>query len=174
MKKALIIVDVQNDFVEGGALAVNGGLAIIPIINKLIDKYDFVYATQDWHNKGAKHFKEWPVHCVKNTNGSELHNDLNRDKILRIFKKGINNDGYSAFDSEHDLDMVLKQEKITDIHVVGLAIDYCVKATVIDAVRKGYKTTLIVDACRGVDFNTTTKAISDIEKMGVKFIESEV
>src|SRR5690606_19482878 len=101
MKKALLIVDVQNDFCPGGALAVKDGDKVVPVINGIIDKFDLVLASKDWHPVDSVHFEKWPVHCVQNTYGADFHPDLQTDKIDRVLLKGTQNkdDGYSAFEA---------------------------------------------------------------------------
>lgn len=168
MKKALIIVDVQNDFCENGALAVPNASEIIPYINLLTsqNEYDEVILTQDWHPANHKSFAEnngrqvgdsiilngvpqfmWPNHCVQGTFGAEFHKDLNLDKVTHIVQKGKNVeiDSYSGFqDNNHfmktDLDDYLKSKGIQMVEIVGLALDYCVKFTALDAMQNGYLT----------------------------------
>ncbi len=179
MKKALIIVDVQNDFCEGGALAVPGAGEIIPYINLLMqdNEYDEIILTQDWHPADHKSFASnngktvgetiilngipqfmWPDHCVQNTFGAEFHADLNRDKVTKIIQKGKNPevDSYSGFqDNNHfvktGLDDFLKEKNIQLLEVVGLALDYCVKFTCIDAAKLGYVTCLHFNGARAVN-----------------------
>jgi nicotinamidase/pyrazinamidase len=179
MKKILIIVDIQNDFCPNGNLAVKDGDLIIPYVNKLIRSkdYDFIVATKDWHPKDHKSFASnnnkavgefiklngvlqilWPDHCIKGTVGSQLHSELDQDNIDFIFTKGSNKeiDSYSSF-FENDyktktgLDEFLKAKSVTDIDVVGLALDYCVKATAIDAQSLGYNTTVFLEGTKAVN-----------------------
>ena len=171
MKNALIIVDAQNDFFEGGALAVKDSLKIIPLINYLVKESDCAYATQDWHQaKNKKHFKKWPTHCVQDTKGAKLHPDIDSKKIGVIIKKGISleDDGYSGFES--NLHEFLQKDGVTHLYIVGLAIDYCVKATALDAKKKGYKTHILIDVCRGVDKKTTAKAIEEMKAVGIEIL----
>lgn len=179
MKKALIIVDMQNDFLEGGALAVPEGNSVIPYINQIIQSanYDEVILTQDWHPQTHKSFAEnngrkvgesinlngvaqfmWPNHCIQDTFGAEFHKDLDRSKVTHIVQKGKNEqiDSYSAFqDNNHfvktDLDDYLKFHDIKLVEVVGLALDYCVKYTCLDAVENGYITCLHFRGTKGVN-----------------------
>lgn len=179
MKKALIVVDVQNDFCEGGALEVPNASEIIPYINSLIDSniYDEIIFTQDWHPANHKSFASnneknigdvielngiqqfmWPDHCVQGSHGAEFHKDLNTSKINHIVRKGTNPeiDSYSAFqDNNHfmqtDLDNYLKEKNIELIEVVGLALDYCVKYTCLDAVSNGYITCLHFQGTKAVN-----------------------
>jgi len=179
MKKALLIVDVQNDFCEGGALAVPGANEIIPYINLLIqdNTYDQIILTQDWHPEDHKSFASnngkqvgetinlngisqfmWPDHCVQGSFGAEFHKDLNRDKITHVVQKGKNRDidSYSGFqDNNHfmktDLDDYLKFHDIQLLEIVGLALDYCVRDTCLDAVKNGYITCLHFNGTRAVN-----------------------
>ena len=179
MKKALIIVDVQNDFCEGGALAVPGANEIISYINLLMEEneYDKIVLTQDWHPANHKSFAStngkkvgdtiilngipqfmWPDHCVQGTSGAEFHKDLNREKVDHIIQKGknIDFDSYSGFqDNNHftktGLDHYLKYHDIQLLEVVGLALDYCVKFTCLDAAQLGYVTCLHFNGTRAVN-----------------------
>lgn len=186
--KALIIVDVQNDFLPGGSLAVPQGDEIIGIINKLLDKnqdkklFSLVIASQDWHPENHESFKTtWPVHCVQHSHGAELAQNLYKTKINKIIYKGTDSDidSYSVFfDNEHkqktELDQYLKEHKITDVYIVGLATDYCVKYSVLDALSQGYKTYLIEDVCRGINLqpDDVQKAIEDMKNQGVVIVQS--
>ncbi len=179
MKKALIIVDVQNDFCEGGALEVPGANEIISYINLLMEEneYDKIVLTQDWHPANHKSFAStngkkvgdtiilngipqfmWPDHCVQGTSGAEFHKDLNREKVDHIIQKGknIDFDSYSGFqDNNHftktGLDDYLKYHDIQLLEVVGLALDYCVKFTCLDAAQLGYVTCLHFNGTRAVN-----------------------
>lgn len=189
MKTALIIVDVQNDFCEGGALEVKNGNEIIPVINKLIksNKFDEIIATQDWHPKNHKSFASnhknknvydviklngitqvlWPDHCVQRKKGSRFHKDLNLDKKFKVFKKGTNPeiDSYSGFyDNDHKsstgLSEYLKKKKVEKVYITGLATDYCVKFTAIDSIKEGFSTFVIKDAVKGVNINKRDSQIA--------------
>ncbi|MCO7319200.1 bifunctional nicotinamidase/pyrazinamidase [Riemerella anatipestifer] len=179
MKKALIVVDVQNDFCEGGALAVPNANEIIPYINLLIEEnqYDKIIFTQDWHPANHKSFASnngkkvgetislngvpqfmWPDHCVENSFGAEFHKDLNTSKVDYIVKKGKNPeiDSYSAFqDNNHfmktGLADYLKENDIQLVEIVGLALDYCAKYTCLDAVKEGFLTCLHFNGTRAVN-----------------------
>ena len=195
-KKALIIVDVQNDFLPGGALAVAHGDEVIQVANEMMKRFDLVVATQDWHpanhgsfaaNHPGRKMGEvidlnglpqvlWPVHCLQGTKGAELAGSLNRAGIQRIFRKGIdpNVDSYSGLhDNGHrhstGLGEYLKAEGVSDVYVLGLATDYCVKFTALDAAAAGFKTHLIEDGCRGVDLKPgdVAAAIEEMRKAGV-------
>jgi nicotinamidase/pyrazinamidase len=199
--KALILVDLQNDFLPGGALAVPHGDEVIPVANELQAKFSLVVATQDWHppnhgsfaanHPGKKEFEEaelnglpqtlWPVHCVQNTKGAELAPGLKRDRIVRVFQKGTDQgiDSYSGFfDNGHrretGLGDWLKGQKVTEVYVCGLATDYCVKFTALDAVGLGFKTHLIEDASRGVNLRPTDvqEAIAEMKRAGVEIVQS--
>lgn len=197
--KALIIVDIQNDFIPGGALAVKEGDQVVPIINELQQKFDFIVATQDWHpadhgsfaanhsNKKIGEFIDlnglqqilWPVHCVQETTGAEFHPDLKTEKWKAVFKKGTNPkvDSYSGFFDNNrmgdtGLSAFLNENGIEEVFVCGLATDYCVKFTVLDAISEGFKTTLIADATRAVNLqeNDDLKAIKEMSASGAKVV----
>jgi nicotinamidase/pyrazinamidase len=167
---ALLIVDVQNDFADpNGSLYVKGGESIVPLINREIDRARAVGApvfyTQDWHPESTPHFQKdggiWPVHCVMETWGAELHPDLSA--VGPVVRKGSNGeDGYSGFTMRHpettetiatDLADLLGQSGVTQLVIAGLATDYCVKSTVLDARDKGYPVTVIQNGIRAVDLN---------------------
>jgi nicotinamidase/pyrazinamidase len=178
---ALVIVDLQNDFCPNGALAVQEGDKIVPIINKLLKKrFNFVVASRDWHPKNHCSFKKyggiWPSHCVKNTKGAEFHPKLHTSKINFIVSKATkkDKDAYSAFERTN-LTKVLKNKKIKRIFVCGLATDYCVKSTAIDGTKENFKVFLIKDAIKGVDVKKgdVKKALTEMKKEGVKFISSK-
>jgi nicotinamidase/pyrazinamidase len=158
MARALVIVDFQNDFTPGGALAVPRGDEIADRINALAASGDFelVVATRDWHPADHNSFAEqggpWPVHCVAGTQGAQLHPDLDRTNIDVTVDKGqaVDTDGYSGFEST-DLEKLLRERDITQVTVVGLATDYCVKNTALDALRAGFQVTVDSSAARGVE-----------------------
>jgi nicotinamidase-related amidase len=158
MAEALLIVDYQNDFNPGGALAVAGGDEIAGRINALAadDRFDLVVATRDWHPPDHASFAErggtWPVHCVAGTAGAELHPALDADRVDVIVDKGQDPDteGYSGFQGT-DLEAILRERGIDRVTVVGLATDYCVKNTALDALRDGFHVTVDSTAVRGVD-----------------------
>ncbi|MEW6614663.1 MAG: nicotinamidase [Thermodesulfobacteriota bacterium] len=173
-KDALIIVDVQNDFCEGGALEVSGASEIIPIINRLMGKFVFVVATQDYHPPNHCSFSKWPVHCVAGTHGGELHKGLEVDRIKHFVKKGTEKDkeAYSGF-QETGLSSFLKSRGIKTIYICGLATDYCVKATALDGLTEGFKVFLIMDAIRAVTKETGKAALKEMETRGVEFVASD-
>ena len=160
MSEALLVIDVQNDFTPGGALAVPDGDAVIPRINELIrsGRFDLVVATRDWHPPDHGSFAThdppgpWPVHCVQGTPGAELHDGVDREGIHRIVDKGQDpgTEGYSGFDAT-GLAQLLRDEGIDAVTVVGLATDYCVRHTALDALREGFAVTVDSAATRPVD-----------------------
>ena len=128
--KALIIVDLQNDFCPGGALGVKDGDKIVPTINQLTGKFDVVFTSQDWHPEDSKHFEGWPKHCIRDTEGAELHPGLDRSKVDYFLLKGTskNDDGYSAFEATNiNLAETLKNNNIDEVYICGLTTEYCVK-----------------------------------------------
>lgn len=190
--KALIVVDIQNDFLQGGSLAVQGGKEIIPIINSIQEKFDLVVATQDWHPKGHKSFASqhsnksvydkidlngieqvlWQDHCVQGTFGAEISLELNQNKIEAIFRKGMNTiiDSYSGFYDNGKLKCTglgdfLKGRGVKEIFVCGLAADYCVYFTAKDALELGFTSTIIENATRAID-------VSNFENIKRNFIQS--
>ena len=177
MKKALLIVDVQNDFCPGGALAVKDGDKVVPVINGIIDKFDLVLASMDGLPVDSVHFLKWPAHCVHNTYGADFHPDLQTDKIDRVLLKGTQNkdDGYSAFEATNvSLADFLREEGVTDLYVCGLATDYCVKATALDACKLGFRTYVITDAVAAVNLNPgdDKKALEEISSQGCILVNS--
>ncbi len=200
--KALIITDIQNDFCPGGALAIREGDEIVPLINQLQPRFDLVVATQDWHPQGHGSFAAnhpgkkvgevidlnglpqilWPVHCVENTPGADFHPGLDRRRIARVFHKGADPgiDSYSAFfDNGHrkatGLGEYLKERGVDEVYLCGLATDYCVKFTALDAVDLGFKTYVIEDACRGVNLKPgdVERAIGEMRAKGVEVFQAD-
>lgn len=185
-KKGLLIVDVQNDFCPGGTLAVKQGDKIIPVLNKYISyfrKHKFpIFASRDWHPKITTHFKLyggiWPVHCVQNTKGARFHFKLKLPRSAVILSKGMHpkKDSYSAFQAvdkkNQSFERILKNKKINELYVGGLATDYCVKASVLDALRKKLKTSVLTDAIRGVDLKSgdSKKALREMTKSGASLV----
>ena len=177
MPEALLIVDFQNDFTPGGALAVEGGDEIAERINELAGsgRFDLVVATRDWHPEDHGSFAErggiWPVHCVQNTPGAELHSALDRSQVHVIVDKGQNpgTEGYSGFD-ETELAALLRERGIDSVTVVGLATDYCVKNTALDALREGLKVTVDSSAVRGVDVEPgdSQRALDELRAAGAE------
>ena len=199
---ALILIDLQNDFMPGGALAVSDGNAVVPVANRLARSFDLVVATQDWHPPCHSSFASqqpgknpgdtveldglrqelWPDHCVQGTSGAELHADLDVRRITRIFQKGTDPriDSYSAFfDNAHrkstGLADYLKEKGVSEVYLMGLATDYCVKFSVLDAVELGFRANVIQDGCRGIDLQAgdVSKAIDEMKTVGVVIVSSE-
>ena len=200
MMRALLLVDLQNDFVEGGALAVNGGKEITELANSLMPHFDLRVATQDFHPKNHGSFAPapeligtlgelgglpqvlWPAHCIQGTPGADFVQGLNLQAIDKIIPKGTDPeiDSYSGFfdngrRKETELHNYLQQQNVTEVYVIGIATDYCVKFTALDAADLGYKTFLIEDACRGVDLNPgdIDKALTEMQEKGVAVVQSQ-
>jgi nicotinamidase/pyrazinamidase len=176
--RALLIVDVQNDFCTGGTLAVRDGEKVVPVINNLMKRFDLIIASKDWHPENTKHFEKWPRHCVQNTYGAAFHPQLNDEKIKEVFLKGTGNedDGYSAFEAtSNNMEQFLGDHKVDDLYVCGLATDYCVLSSALDAHKKGFNVLVIEDAVRGVDVvkGDSERAIEEMKHMGIVFISSD-
>lgn len=176
--RALLIVDVQNDFCPSGTLAVPEGDKVIPVINRLMDLFPLVVASKDWHPKKTVHFQKWPPHCVQNTKGAEFHPGLNTAKIKKTFLKGTQDkdDGYSAFEAtSENLAAYLNKNGVTDLYIAGLATDYCVKATALDADKRGFETFVVEDAVAAVNVKPgdDEKALKQMRKAGVTLIQSD-
>lgn len=175
--KALLIVDVQNDFCPGGALAVPSGDRVVPVINALMERFSVVVASKDWHPRRTVHFDKWPVHCVHNTPGAEFHPGLRSEKIDQVFLKGTdaNDDGYSAYEATNaDLEQYLKDRHVEELYVVGLATDYCVRQSAMDAQAKGFKTYVVTDAVAAVDVkeNDGVRALKEMQEAGATLVSS--
>jgi nicotinamidase/pyrazinamidase len=185
-KKALLIVDLQNDFCPGGALSVPEGDQIILAINKYIKifqkKKAAILATRDWHPVRTKHFKDfggiWPVHCIQNTLGAAFHPKLKLPKDAILLYKGMDpqKDAYSAFQAEDtsgtSLPKLLKLYGLQELYIAGLATDYCVRFSARDALKQGFKVKILTDAIKGVDLKPkdSENAIKEIVKLGAKKI----
>jgi nicotinamidase/pyrazinamidase len=179
---ALILVDLQNDFCPGGSLAVKDGDKIVPVVNELQKRFELIVATRDWHPAGHSSFVSlWPPHCVQETAGAEFVAALDTSRIARVFLKGtdLEIDSYSGFfDNEHrratGLGDYLKERGVTEVTIAGLATDYCVKFTALDARMLGFETSVVVDACRGVEVREgdTERAIEEMSAAGVNIVES--
>jgi nicotinamidase/pyrazinamidase len=169
---ALLVVDFQNDFCPGGALAVSGGDEIAEPINELMGRFDLVVATRDWHPPDHGSFSIWPVHCVQGTSGAELHPALERGGIDVVVDKGQDphSDGYSAFEGT-GLEALLRERGVDRIFVAGLATDYCVKNSVLDARRAGFDVVVVDDAIRAVDVDPGDgeRAIEEMRAAGASF-----
>jgi len=198
--KTLILVDVQNDFMEGGTLEVPQANRIVPVINSLLKQFDLVVATQDWHPQNHQSFASnhsnkkpfdkinrlgneetlWPDHCLQGSKGAEFHPDLETNQIAAIFRKGMDPeiDSYSGFyDNDHQkstgLSGYLEEKKITEIYICGLASDICVYHTIIDAINEEFSVVFIEDASQALnndDFETLKKKLI---RMGVRIIQSD-
>ena len=178
MKTALLIVDVQNDFCPGGALPTPQGDIVVPVINKLMDKFSLIIASRDWHPEDTIHFNRWPVHCVKESHGADFPSDLKKEKFIQIFEKGAGSkdDGYSAFEATNkNLEEYLKDKEVDELYIVGLTAEYCVKSTVLDALKYGYKTFVIKDAVEGIRQNEDDfdNAFEEMKNAGAIIITSE-
>jgi nicotinamidase/pyrazinamidase len=182
-KQALIVVDVQNDFCPGGALAVAHGDEVVEPLNELIDEFlergDPVYKSRDWHPPATKHFAAyggtWPVHCVQNTKGAEFHPELRDDPRITVVSKGLGDtDCYSAFD-ETDLAAQLRKQNVKEVVVGGLATDYCVKNTVLDALKNGFKVKAVENAMRGVELQPGDgdRAIEEMRNAGAEVVSTD-
>lgn len=188
MPRALIVIDVQNDFCPGGALAVNEGDQIVPGINDLMTEFDAVILTQDWHPAGHSSFASshdgkdpmemvempygpqvlWPDHCIQGSHGALFHPDLTTDRADLIIRKGFNPviDSYSAFfENDHTtptgLEGYLRTREIEDLTMVGLATDFCVNFSAVDAAKLGFKVTVLTELCRGIDLNGSMTAAKE-------------
>jgi nicotinamidase/pyrazinamidase len=181
-KRALIVVDVQNDFCPGGSLAVPEGDKVVPPLNKLIQEFldsdEPVFKTRDWHPAKTKHFAAfggtWPVHCVQGTKGAEFHPDLIDDIHIRVISKGLGDeDSYSGFDGT-DLALQLRQQGVEEVWLGGLATDYCVKNTVLDALKEGFQVKAVADAMRPVELKPGDgeRAIEEMQDAGAEIVDS--
>lgn len=201
--RALVVVDVQNDFMPDGALPAAGGYDVVPIINGLMEQFDLVVATQDWHPPDHGSFASnheghepgdivdldgldqilWPDHCVQNTPGVEFVDSLETDHFDEVFRKGVdrNIDSYSGFyDNDHrratGLADYLREHDIETIAVAGIATDYCVKFTTLDGADLGFDTWVVVDGCRGVgnELADIDAAYAEMREAGARLVESGV
>jgi nicotinamidase/pyrazinamidase len=180
--KALIIVDVQNDFCEGGALAVGGGAGIAAAISEHMASahYDHVVATRDYHVDPGEHFSDqpdfarsWPQHCVAGTQGASFHPDLDVARVEAVFSKGHHSHGYSGFEGSTGRDTLyawLAERGVTEVDVVGIATDHCVRATALDANDHDLTTTVRLDLTAGVTEETVATALSDLTDAGITLL----
>jgi nicotinamidase/pyrazinamidase len=182
-KRALIVVDVQNDFCPGGSLAVPHGDEVIAPLNELsrefLERGEPVFKTRDWHLPHTKHFADyggtWPVHCVQQTKGAEFHPDLIDDPHIRVISKGMGDeDSYSGFDGT-DLALQLRRLGVEEVWVGGLATDYCVKNTVLDALKEGFHVKALKDAMRAVELRAGdgASALEEMRNAGAQIVEKE-
>ena len=183
MTRALIIVDVQNDFCEGGSLAVAGGAAVAGDISAALasgGRWDHVVATKDHHVDPGPHFADepdfvesWPEHCVSGTPGADFHPALDTDRIEAVFEKGGQAAAYSGFEGHTGgigLAAWLRMRDVNEVEVVGIATDHCVRATALDAAREGFATTVLLDLTAGVAVPTTESAVAELRDAGVTLI----
>jgi nicotinamidase/pyrazinamidase len=182
-KRALIVVDVQNDFCPGGTLAVPQGDEVVEPLNAAIDEFlergEPVYKSRDWHPPTTKHFADyggvWPVHCVQNTKGAEFHPALRDDPRITVISKGLGDTNcYSAFDETDLLDQ-LRRQNVEEVVVGGLATDYCVKSTVLDALKNGFKVKALRNAMRAVDLQPGDgeRAVEEMRDAGVEVLSTD-
>lgn len=200
-KTALVMIDIQNDFCQHGSLAVPDGDAVVSLANELQAHFDLIVATQDWHpenhmsfaanHQGRKPGEQvsmnqimqtlWPSHCIQHSKGAEFHPGLNKNRISKVILKGIDPviDSYSAFyDNAHlrstGLADYLKAQNVHNIYIMGLATDYCVKYSCLDAIQLGFNVHAIIDACRGVNLrpDDVAMAIEEMEAAGVKMVKT--
>lgn len=177
--RALIVVDVQNDFCPGGALAVPEGDRVVPHVNRLLTRFDVVAFTQDWHPADHVSFDEeprfedgsWPAHCVQGSHGAALHGDLDVPDAAIVVKKGTlpEKEAYSGFEGTDLLEELLARG-VDEVVIVGLATDFCVKATCLDALRAGLGVTVDLRGCRAVDPDGTAGAVADMQKAGADIV----
>jgi nicotinamidase/pyrazinamidase len=175
MSRALLIIDFQNDFTSGGALEVPGGDEIAEPVRRLAAEYEHVFATRDWHPPDHASFETeggpWPVHCVQGTHGAELHPAMRDIEVEAIVDVGVERDdeGYSGFEKSKLADL-LHERGIQEVTVVGLATDYCVRASAIDACREGFDTTVVTDAIRAVEVEPGDgeRALEDMKRAGAR------
>ena len=183
MSRALIIVDVQNDFCEGGSLAVAGGAAVAAgislVLDKAGDRWEHVVATKDWHIDPGAHFSahpdfvdSWPAHCVVGSDGAEFHPELATQRIEAVFHKGEHKAAYSGFEGHTEqgegLTEWLRSRGVDEVEVVGIATDHCVRATALDAKQAGFATTVLLELTAGVAQATTDAALEEFRTASVE------
>jgi nicotinamidase/pyrazinamidase len=188
MTRALIIVDVQNDFCEGGSLAVTGGASVAAGVSALLEDtdtpWDHIVATKDYHLDPGDHFghppdfvHSWPVHCVIDTAGAEFHPALDTHRVEAVFTKGKHAAAYSGFEGAADgvrLADWLRARDISAVDVVGIATDHCVRATALDAAREGFATTVLLGLTAGVNRQTTAAALTELREAGVDLVGTPI
>ena len=182
-----MIVDLQNDFCEGGSLGVEGGNEVARRVNDYVaahgDEYALVVASRDYHVEPGGHFSDspdfqesWPEHCVVGSEGAEFHPDFDLNPVDAVFSKGAYSAAYSAFEAVDDqgrtLEEVLRERRIEEVDLVGLATDYCVRWTTLDAVRAGFKARVLTDLAAGVNRDTTAAALDEMKAAGVELATS--
>ncbi len=172
----LIVVDVQNDFCPGGALAVPDGDAVVEPINRLIERFPVVLATRDWHPPDHSSFQSqggpWPAHCVAESAGAQLRPGLRVDRIESVLDKGRDPDadGYSGFEGT-GLGALLREHGVDTVHVAGLALDYCVRATALDARREGFEVVVHRQATRAIDAEDAERAVEEMREAGIQVLD---
>jgi len=195
MTRALLVVDVQNDFCEGGSLPVAGGASVAAGISALLaspepegpqrpHRWDHIVATQDHHIDPGGHFSAepdfidtWPVHCVAGTAGAEFHPALDTDRLEAVFIKGEHKAAYSGFDGHAGgvgLAAWLRMRDVTEVEILGLTTDHCVRDTALDAMREGFATTVLLDLTAGVARETTAEAIDAMRAAGVRLLGTPI
>jgi nicotinamidase/pyrazinamidase len=187
MSKALIIIDAQNDFCEGGSLAVTGGAGVVASISEFLAgrDHDHVVATRDYHIDPGTHFSDkpdfvrsWPVHCVAGTPGASFHPDLDVGPVEAVFSEGAYSDGYSGFEGTdfrgNSLERWLADRGVTQVDLVGIATDHCVRATAVDAARAGLETTVLLELTAGVSRPTVDTALEEMRGAGVHLVGEPV
>ena len=182
MTRALIIVDVQNDFCEGGSLPVVGGAAVAAGVSLVLerngDRWDHVVATKDWHIDPGNHFSDhpdyldtWPAHCVVGSGGADFHPALATDRVEEVFHKGEHKAAYSGFEGHSEsgetLADWLRSRSVTEVELVGIATDHCVRATALDARREGFDTTVLLNLTAGVAQGTTDAALEEFRTASI-------
>lgn len=188
MSRALIIVDVQNDFCEGGAMGVTGGGTVAADISTALrdrpDRWDHVVATKDHHVDPGDHFGDppdfvdsWPPHCRVGTPGADFHPELDTDRVEAVFTKGEYDAAYSGFEGSHGeitLAAWLRMHDVTEVDIVGIATDHCVRATALDAAAEGFPTTVLLDLTAGVASESTDRALAELRAAGVELAGTPV
>lgn len=172
MTRALIIVDLQRDFCPGGALPAACGNEIVPVINGLLQGFDCIIASKDWHPQETIHFKKWPSHCIRATPGAAFHPELDTTPIDLVALKGTGNsdDGYSAFEATNmDMEFELRKREVNEVYISGLTTEYCVQATALDAFQSGFKVYIITDAIAPVEQQPGDheKALKKMQEAGI-------
>jgi nicotinamidase/pyrazinamidase len=178
--KALLIIDFQNDFTSGGALEVPDGDEIAKPVKRLADHFDVVAATRDWHPPDHASFQEqggpWPAHCVRGTHGADFHPAMDHIELDAVVDvgQGREDEGYSGFENS-DLARILRDHDADEVYVCGLATDYCVRASALDACREGFDVTVVEDAVRGVEVNEgdSGRAFQDMRDAGARIATSD-
>lgn len=181
MRKALIIVDVQNDFCPGGTYPVPNGDEVVEPLNKMIDYAKknnwFIVTSRDWHPVSTEKLTGWTPHCIQNTKGAEYHPDLKIDENILVINKGedLGESHYSAFNGDNiSLESLLRDARVEEVYIGGLAADYCVKNTAVDSAKKGFKTYVLWDATRGIFKKKTEDEVkNELIQNGVKLVKTK-